>query len=53
MFQLISLNWELSELSPVWMASASGAPVTGPVPMPLIWRTIASAICPESISWAR
>ena len=30
MFQRISLYWPLSELSPVWIASASGAPVTGP-----------------------
>ena len=30
MFQRISLYWLLSELSPVWMASASGAPLTGP-----------------------
>ena len=30
MFQRTSLSWELSELSPVWIASASGLPVTGP-----------------------
>ena len=53
MFQRTSLNCELSELSPVWMASASGLPVTGPLPIALISRTIASAMCPDSISWAR
>ena len=46
MFQRTSLYWELSELSPVWMASASGLPVTGPTPIALISRTIASAIWP-------
>ena len=32
MFQRISLYWRLSELSPVWIANASGRPVTGPLP---------------------
>ena len=53
MFQRISLSWELSELSPVWIASASGLPVTGPAAIVLSWRTIASAIWPESISCGR
>lgn len=53
MFQRTSLSWELSELSPVWMASASGLPVTGPAAMALSWRTIASAIWPVSISCGR
>ena len=53
MFQRTSLSWELSELSPVWIASASGLPVTGPAVISLMRRTIASAIWPESISWGR
>ncbi len=53
MFQRISLNWELSELSPVWMASASGRPVTGPIPILLISRTMASAIWPDRNSCGR
>ena len=53
MFQRISLSWELSELSPVWIASASGLPVTGPAATLLSWRTIASAMWPESISCGR
>ncbi len=53
MFQRISLSWELSELSPVWIARSSVRPVTGPTPMALISRTIASAIWPDSISWGR
>ena len=44
MFQRISLSWELSELSPVWIASASGLPVTGPAVIWLSRRTMASAI---------
>ena len=53
MFQRISLSWLLSELSPVWMASASRFPVTGPRAILLIRRTIASATWPVSISWGR
>ncbi len=53
MFHRTSLRWELSELSPVWIASASVRPVTGPVASPLTARTIESAIWPVSISWAR
>ena len=36
MFQRISLYWLLSELSPVWIANASGLPVTGPRRISLI-----------------
>ena len=32
MFQRTSLYWQLSELSPVWIANASAWPVTGPTP---------------------
>ena len=53
MFQRISLYWELSELSPVWIANASGLPVTGPAPIWLISRTIASTIWAVSTSWGR
>ena len=53
MFQRTSLYWELSELSPVWIARPAVCPVTGPRPIALISRTIASAIWPESISWGR
>ena len=53
MFQRISLYWELSELSPVWMAKASGWPVTGPAPISLSSRTIASATWADRISCGR
>ena len=43
MFQRISLYWLLSELSPVWIASASGVPLTGPAPILLMRLTIDSA----------
>ena len=51
MFQRNSLSWQLSELSPVWIAKASGAPLTGPCFALLTARTIASAVCRVSISW--
>jgi hypothetical protein len=53
MFQRTSLSWELSELSPVCSAKASGAPVTGPTPTRLTARTIASATWAVSTSWGR
>ena len=42
MFQRISLNWQLSELSPVSIANDSGSPVTGARLIALIARTMAS-----------
>ena len=53
MFQRTSLSWELSELSPVWIASANGLPVTGPEPIRFTVRTIESATWPVSISCGR
>ena len=53
MFQRISLSWLLSELSPVCSVKASGRPVTGPTPISLIARTIASATWAVSISCGR
>ena len=53
MFQRSSLSWALSVLSPVWIAKASGVPVTGPTPTWLTARTIASATWAVSVSWGR
>ena len=53
MFQRTSLYWQLSELSPVWIAKARFWPVTGPRPTRLTARTIESAIWGVSISCGR
>ncbi len=53
MFQRVSLNCELSELSPVCSANDSGRPVTGPCTTWLIARTIASATWAVSSSCGR
>ena len=53
MFQRVSLNWQLSVLSPVSIANCSGTRVTGPHLTAFTARTIASPICAESISCGR
>ena len=53
MFQRTSLYWQLSELSPVWIAKENGVPVAGPFFCALTACTIASATWAESISWGR
>ncbi len=53
MFQRNSFCWQLSELSPVWIANANGVPLTGARLHPLIARTIDSATWSVSISCAR
>ncbi len=53
MFQRTSLNWQLSALSPVWIAKDNFLPVTGPRPILLMACTIASATCVVRISCGR
>ena len=53
MFQRVSLCWQLSELSPVWIANENGVPVAGPFFCVLTAWTIASATCAERISCGR
>ena len=53
MFQRTSLYWQLSALSPVWIAKENGRRVAGPRWSALIVCTMASATCAVSISWGR
>ena len=54
MFQRSSFSWQLSALSPVWMAKSSGRPLAGaPSANVLIFRAIESATWVVKISCGR
>ena len=54
MFQRTSFFWQLSALSPVWMAKSNGRPVAGAAgAMVLILRDIESATWVVKISCGR